>query len=166
MPSLTQKGLQISKNVIFNLFLQRAGKMLGKPFRVAVVLQEVAAKLDDKNSDKGTVQQLIDMGRTLVRLVSAYVTGSYRHIETGTIIAGLAVLLYALSPIDLVPDFVPVVGFLDDLALISWFISKFAQEIARFREWEMTSAAAVKSVSPAPAKPNRDLPPVAELGHS
>jgi uncharacterized membrane protein YkvA (DUF1232 family) len=166
MPSLTQRGLQISKNAIFNIFLQRAGKILGKPFRVAVGLQEVAAKLDDKNSTKGTIQQVIDMGRTLVRLVSAYVAGSYRHIETSTIIAGLAVLLYALSPLDLVPEFVPVVGFLDDLALISWFISKFAEEIARFREWEMTSAAAVKGAAPAPAKPDRDLPPVAELGHS
>jgi len=166
MSSLVQRGLQISKNAIFNIFLQRAGKLLGKPFRVAVVLREVAAKLDDKNSTKGPIQQLIDMGRTLVRLVSAFITGSYRQIESSTIIAGLAVLLYFLSPIDLVPDFIPVVGLLDDLALVSWFISKFAGEISRFREWEATSAASASGTAPAPARPNRNLPAVAELGHS
>jgi len=166
MSSLVQRGLQISKNAIFNIFLQRAGKLLGKPFRVAVVLREVAAKLDDKNSTKGPIQQLIDMGRTLVRLVSAFITGSYRQIESSTIIAGLAVLLYFLSPIDLVPDFIPVVGLLDDLALVSWFISKFAGEISRFREWEATSAASASGTGPAPARPNRNLPAVAELGHS
>ena len=32
------------------------------------------------------------------------------------IIAGLAA--YALSPIDLIPDFIPVVGYLDDLILL------------------------------------------------
>ena len=31
---------------------------------------------------------------------------------------GAAVVAYALSPIDLIPDFVPVLGYLDDLVLV------------------------------------------------
>ncbi|MBP7650421.1 MAG: DUF1232 domain-containing protein [Phenylobacterium sp.] len=31
---------------------------------------------------------------------------------------GLAVAAYALSPIDLIPDFIPVLGYLDDLVLV------------------------------------------------
>jgi uncharacterized membrane protein YkvA (DUF1232 family) len=31
---------------------------------------------------------------------------------------GLAVIAYALSPIDLIPDFIPVLGYLDDLVVI------------------------------------------------
>lgn len=30
----------------------------------------------------------------------------------------LAIVAYALSPIDLIPDFIPVIGFLDDLLLL------------------------------------------------
>jgi len=31
---------------------------------------------------------------------------------------GAMVLAYALSPIDLIPDFIPVIGYLDDIVLI------------------------------------------------
>ena len=31
---------------------------------------------------------------------------------------GAAVIAYALSPIDLIPDFIPVIGFLDELILL------------------------------------------------
>ena len=33
-------------------------------------------------------------------------------------VLALAVAAYALSPIDLIPDFIPVLGYLDDLVLI------------------------------------------------
>ena len=32
--------------------------------------------------------------------------------------SALCVVAYALSPIDLIPDFIPVVGYLDDLVLV------------------------------------------------
>jgi uncharacterized membrane protein YkvA (DUF1232 family) len=95
--------------------------------------------------------------------VRSYVSGEYRQIHTTTIASGLGVLLYVLSPIDLVPDFIPVLGFLDDLSLISWFIGKFHVEITRFQEWEQSASAAL---TPTPAQGDRSLPAVAELGHS
>ena len=136
MSTLTQKGLAITKNILYSTFLQRATKLLGKPLTVAITLREVAQKLDDQDSKKGPIQQTIDMGRLVVRLVTAYVSGSYRQIATETIVSGVAVLLYVLSPIDVVPDFIPVLGFMDDVALISWFTDKFRVELERFKAWE------------------------------
>jgi len=145
--------------------MQRATKLLGTPFLVASSLHDVAKKLDAQDSKKGPVQQMVDVGRLLIRLVTSYVNGSYRQISTSTIVSGLAVLLYVLSPVDLVPDFIPVLGFLDDAALIAWFMDRFRVELEHFQTWEETSTA-VAADAQEPARPNKDLPAVAELGHS
>ncbi|TGE28379.1 YkvA family protein [Hymenobacter metallicola] len=171
MSSLAEKGFSISKNALFSVFMNRAGRLLGRPFKVVLVLNEVANKLADKKSGDNKFKQLLDVMLTVVRLVKSYVSGAYRQIETQTILSGLGVLLYTLSPIDLVPDFIPVVGFLDDLSLMSWFVGSFQEEITRFREWEQTHAAeaneATKDVPAAVAvDTTKATPAVAELGHS
>jgi uncharacterized membrane protein YkvA (DUF1232 family) len=163
MSTLAQRGLQLSKNAIFNVFVNRATKLLGKPFKVVTILNETANKLADKESKDNKFKQLFDVALTLVRMVRSYVSGEYREIETSTIISGFAVLLYVLSPLDLVPDFIPVLGFLDDLSLVSWFLGKFQAEITRYRDWENRSAQLAPSE---PAQGDAELPAIAELGHS
>jgi uncharacterized membrane protein YkvA (DUF1232 family) len=163
MATLAQRGLQISKNAIFNLFINRATRLLGKPFKVITVLNETADKLADENSKDNKFKQLFEVALTLVRMVRSYITGEYREIQGSTIISGLAVLLYVLSPIDLIPDFIPVLGFLDDLSLISWFVGKFQGEITRYRNWEKQIG---QLATPIPAQGDPSQPAIAELGHS
>lgn len=175
MASLSDTGLKLSKNALFTLFVGRATKLLGRPFKVVTILNEVADKLSDKESKTHKFRQLFEVALTLVRMVRAYVSGEYREISTGTIVSGLAVLLYVLSPIDLIPDFIPVLGFLDDLSLISWFVGKFHGEIFRFRAWENVRHGQGAASFPGPEQPDAAAQPafgdpaqpsVAELGHS
>ena len=64
------------------------------------------------------------------------------------IIIGL-VLAYALSPIDLIPDFIPVIGYLDDLLLLPLGIWIAIQLIPR-DVWNECQASAVERVSDMP----------------
>lgn len=77
---------------------------------------------------------------TLMRLIRSYATGQYRQVATKTVLIGLATVLYLLLPIDLVPDFIPMLGLMDDLSLITWFIKAFQQELVKFQQWENTQA--------------------------
>ncbi|MGI4835729.1 MAG: YkvA family protein [Janthinobacterium lividum] len=151
--------MRLSKNALFGTFMGRATKLLGKPFKVLTIVNEVADKLADAKSKDNKFKQLFDAALTLVRLVRSYASGEYRELKTTTVVTGLAVLLYVLSPIDLIPDFIPVLGWLDDLSLVSWFAGKFQTELAQFRAWES------RQFRPA-ARGDRSLPAVAELGHS
>jgi uncharacterized membrane protein YkvA (DUF1232 family) len=49
---------------------------------------------------------------------------AYRHPGTPLLVKGLCVFVvaYALSPIDLIPDFVPVLGYVDDVLLLPGLI--------------------------------------------
>ena len=116
MSTLAEKGLKISKNALFNVFIGRATKLLGKPFKVVAILNETADKLASKESKDNKFKQLFDVALTIVRMVRAYISGDYRNIESGTVISALAVLLYVLSPIDLVPDLSRYLAFLMTLA--------------------------------------------------
>lgn len=46
-------------------------------------------------------------------------------------LVGLAVAAYALSPIDLIPDFIPVLGLLDDAVLIPLGVWLFERLVSR-----------------------------------
>ena len=43
---------------------------------------------------------------------------------------------YLLTPIDLIPDFIPVLGYLDDVAVVGFLMKRISGDLDRFREWE------------------------------
>lgn len=72
----------------------------------------------------------------VTRLLKAYASGDYRQIPWKTLIRIIAVLIYFVSPIDILPDFLPIVGITDDIALMLWLFSGIKDDIEQFRQWE------------------------------
>lgn len=78
----------------------------------------------------------------VTRLVRAYASGEYRQLPWKTLISIVAVLLYFVNPLDIIPDILPIVGFADDIALVGWLFSSIGSDIEKFRQWEQTAATA------------------------
>jgi len=72
----------------------------------------------------------------VTRLLKAYASGEYRQLPWKTLIRVIAVLIYFVSPIDILPDFLPIVGFTDDIALMLWLFSGMSDDIDKYRQWE------------------------------
>lgn len=72
----------------------------------------------------------------LVRLLKAWKDGSYRGLSVRTLASCAIALLYILSPVDAIPDFIPGIGLLDDAAVLMLLLHSLAEDLAAFRVWE------------------------------
>ena len=74
---------------------------------------------------------------TLIDLLSDYRRGIYRNLPKGVIIAAVFSLGYALCPIDLILDVIPLAGYLDDAAILMLLLDFFvARDIQRYQSWK------------------------------
>jgi uncharacterized membrane protein YkvA (DUF1232 family) len=74
------------------------------------------------------------------RLVRAYLRGEYRAVRLRSVLAVIGGLLYFVSPVDLIPDVFVLLGFTDDVLVLSLAFRMLRQELAAFRAWETQSS--------------------------
>ncbi|MDC0231063.1 YkvA family protein [Aureispira] len=132
---LNEKGFKITNTLLYNLFLKSAYRLLQKPLIVFRILKKAVARLQKYESVQEFAQDAKDRLQVLIRMVRVYINGEYTHISKTNAALSLAAILYFLSPIDLIPDFLPV-GLLDDMAILTWVYLNFQSEIEGFLEWE------------------------------
>lgn len=116
---------------------------LGKASRISKNSKSLLALLKNvlnKSKDLG-VGGIFDSIRTKLvtigSLVKAYASGEYRDVELKSLIIMIASLVYFLSPIDLLPDFLPFLGYADDIALLTFVLQNMRGEIEKFELWKM-----------------------------
>lgn len=73
----------------------------------------------------------------LVSLVRSYIKKEYTDIPIGTIISIVSALLYIISPIDLIPDAIPLIGYIDDIALLGWVVKSIHSDVAEYKKWRV-----------------------------
>lgn len=71
----------------------------------------------------------------LIALVKAYIEKRYLDIPVGSMIAVVGALIYFLSPIDLMPDFLPAIGLVDDAAVIALAFKLVHDDVKEYKAW-------------------------------
>ena len=77
----------------------------------------------------------------LLRLLQAYLHGEYTRIPWASVVSATAAVLYFVMPIDLIPDFIPVGGFVDDASVIAFVAAQIREDLDRFLQWEAAQEA-------------------------
>ena len=60
-------------------------------------------------------------------------TGIYKDYEVKKLVIIVAAIIYVVTPIDLLPDFMPP-GLIDDISILAWAIKQAATELSRYKE--------------------------------
>jgi hypothetical protein len=69
-------------------------------------------------------------------LVVSVLLGRYPGLSRGKLVLFAAIAaIYVVSPVDAIPDFIPVLGWTDDGAVALWFLTGIVRESGRYVEW-------------------------------
>ncbi|MBS4070067.1 YkvA family protein [Algoriphagus aquatilis] len=124
--------------------VEKAKALFGKQVEVIVrqeqklieLVQNVVAKLS-KVANNPKVQRFIQPIQIFIRMIKAHFRGEHR-IALSTLGLIVLALVYFLSPVDFIPDFLGVLGFADDLSVVMAVYAKVKDEVEQFLEWERT----------------------------
>jgi len=73
--------------------------------------------------------------KDIIDMLHLQIKGQY-SVEWTTKLAFLAAILYLVSPLDVLPDTIPIAGYFDDSAVLAWTIKQHQAEISRFQQWK------------------------------
>jgi uncharacterized membrane protein YkvA (DUF1232 family) len=80
---------------------------------------------------------LVDDITTTIEMIGDCVKGNYRETPASIIVSALGAILYLVSPFDLIPDFIPIGGFLDDALVLTLVLGAgLALELRKYRRWK------------------------------
>lgn len=108
----------------------------------------------DKGERNARFARVRDDLNLLLGLCAAWWRGEYRAVRRQALLSVVAALLYFLAPLDMVPDWLPGAGLLDDLAVLAWVMRTWAAELDAYRAWR--EARPAEQLKQAEALPRSD----------
>ena len=124
----------------FGAARRKAEEYVRDPRRTQELLTTALNKANARRGDQKLMDEIWDYLQTAARLVQASVRGEYTGLSGKNLTLIIAAILYYVSPIDIIPDFLPVAGLLDDVSILAFALRSIKGEIETFREWEREQA--------------------------
>lgn len=121
---------------------EQAGEQLKKGYQKAKEIltddskmEEFLRKLEKKLNEVPDIGDKLAKVPVMISLLKSYFKKEYQEIPYDSIIAIVSSLLYFLSPIDLIPDIILGVGYLDDAAVVAFCLKLVNKDIEKYMEW-------------------------------
>ncbi|MEM1432670.1 MAG: DUF6279 family lipoprotein [Pseudomonadota bacterium] len=136
-------------------YRSRAQRLLDEPDALRDLLNRAQTKFGGAIDSSSGLRAIGDDLRLMVTLLRAWVAGEYRGISRPSVLSLAAALLYFVVPLDGIPDFLLGLGYVDDIAVLSFVIRQLRVELDAFRVWQ----AGATSTAPTSPEPQALPPP-------
>lgn len=97
--------------------------------------------ISQKIANAGFLKKYAKLGQIMFMMIKDYRKGIYTKMPWFTIAAITTGLLYVFMPIDLIPDFIPGLGFLDDLTVLSFVTGWIETDLHKYLDWKLKEKA-------------------------
>ncbi len=131
--SVRKRKLNTKKEI--NKIENKAEEYIADKKKIGYLLNKAFEKAE---KNKSLLGKILDDLVVLVRLVKAWVTGKYSKTPWQTLVLVVATILYFLNPFDVIPDFIPVIGYVDDATMIATSIQSIRGDLKDFTRWEIS----------------------------
>lgn len=115
--------------------LKKAGEILQSAKKILELLED-GWKLLERVRENKFIKELWNKITAMFRLIKAYSDGSFRDIPWNFLLLLITAIVYFVSPVDAIPDVIPIVGFADDASVIAIIYNAIKPIIDKFIEWE------------------------------
>lgn len=149
---MSDKENELITNEAISALSEEDKEEVKKNKAVVAALESCYAKakeiLDDKNRVEAFLKQVEDKIKKvpkygenlsqaviLLQILYSYYLGEYTDLSKTKLIIIIAGLIYLVTPFDAIPDNIPVVGHLDDIAVLSIVYILVGTEIDTYKKW-------------------------------
>ena len=112
--------------------INRAQKVLTNDKDLKELLDTVKAQIDAVPILKSTIQD----GQTLFELIQSYAKKEYTEVSPKVIAIVVSAFLYVIKKKDLIKDSIPVLGWLDDVAIVAVALKAIEPELKAYKTWK------------------------------
>lgn len=116
-------------------FSEKAKKIIDNPEKVSAVLEKAVALCDDL-SHLRIIGKHFREASLVCSMINDYICKRYTKVPMATVITLLAAVLYFVSPLDIIPDFLPLIGHLDDVIVFGFVTDAAKVDLKKYEKWK------------------------------
>lgn len=131
---------ELQETPFFKQVLMTASELILNRFRVLKLLNQAYKKLTDPGNGKSLREEVLYKIKLFLRMTKSIVTLEYKEFPVESLVKVVAAIIYFVMLADLIPDFIPFLGFSDDALIIAWVYNSVRKDLDAYEEWERTSA--------------------------
>jgi uncharacterized membrane protein YkvA (DUF1232 family) len=127
-------GDEITQSAAFRRAASDAEAYAGDPKRLRKLVEDAVGKINV--IPRGPFADTWPYLMAMIRVIRDYQRGEYRDLSAPKLLIIIAAIIYFVSPFDVIPDWIPVVGHIDDAFVIGLALKSVRAGLDTFMAWE------------------------------
>jgi len=103
------------------------------------VVMDKQEDISKKITNSGTLEKYTELAKVMFGMLKDYRKGIYTNVPWFTIASIAFGFLYVLNPLDIIPDFIPGLGYIDDLAVLTFGLRFIETDLHNYLDWKLES---------------------------